>query len=42
MKYLDLLSHACLDSENGLMSGESWNSKAVRHYLEFLIEITSY
>jgi hypothetical protein len=33
-KYLELPSQACLDSENGLMSGESWNSKAVRHYLD--------
>ena len=32
-KYLELSSQACLDPENGLMSGESWNSKAVRHYL---------
>lgn len=34
MKYLDLSSQACLDSENGLMSGESWNLKAVRNYLD--------
>lgn len=34
MKYLELSSQACLDSGNGLMSGESWNSKAVRHYLD--------
>jgi hypothetical protein len=34
MKYLELSSQACLDSVNGLMSGESWNSKAVRHYLD--------
>ena len=33
-KYLELSSQACLDSENGLMSGESWNLKAVRHYLD--------
>ena len=33
-KYLELSSQACLDSENGLMSGESWKSKAVRHYLD--------
>ncbi|KAM0722087.1 hypothetical protein Q7P37_003013 [Cladosporium fusiforme] len=33
-KYLDLSSQACLDSENGLMSGKSWNLKAVRHYLD--------
>ena len=33
-KYLELSSQACLDSQDGLMSGESWNSKAVRHYLD--------
>jgi hypothetical protein len=33
-KYLKLSSQACLDSESGLMSGESWNLKAVRHYLD--------
>lgn len=33
-KYLELSSQACLDWENGLMSGESWNSKAVRLYLD--------
>lgn len=32
-KYLELSSQACLDPENGLMSGESWKSKAVRHHL---------
>lgn len=32
-KYFDLSSLACLDSKNGLMSGESWNVKAVRRYL---------
>jgi hypothetical protein len=33
-KYLELSSQACLDSENGLMSEENWNLKAVRHYLD--------
>jgi hypothetical protein len=33
-KYLKLSLQACLDSENGLMSGESWNLKAVRYYLD--------
>ena len=33
-KYLELSSQACLDPESGLMSGESWKSKAVRHYLD--------
>jgi hypothetical protein len=28
-----LSSQACLNSENGLISGESWNLEAVRHYL---------
>lgn len=34
IKYLELSTQACLDSENGLMSGESWNTNAVRHYLD--------
>ena len=33
-KYLELSSEACLSSVNGLMSGESWNSKAVQNYLD--------
>jgi hypothetical protein len=32
-RYLELSSRACLDRENGLMSGESLKSKAVQHYL---------
>jgi hypothetical protein len=33
-KYLKLSLQACLDSENGLMLGEGWNLKSVRHYLD--------